>query len=341
MPMGVYNLAPSLVATDKKNSTDSEISSNFSDSSSGSSCADLTLPFYRVNSSKSRAKNSTKAPKGPKKPTKHSHKDPLLKDSLLYDTGSTIHIVNSKKWFSGTYEPNRGHLGPIMTGGGPVTPSGRGTAVFEVLVSKNPDKYLKLVLIGAIYLPEIDLSLFSGVKHYAKGGYLSNQTLYGAHKKPIGLLNFQQTGFFMKIKGLTTPRAHFASSEVLIASYSFPMGYSAAHGELVVEIPPLSKEERDKYKLIDLSEDSGSEKSVISGPLQKARDPLAQNLEKLIPGLPVLKQALEGEAPQASERDLLSPDRPCEPKKRSLSWDLEEDRPCRPSESQQNQPTKG
>src|SRR6266699_4753483 len=70
---------------------------------------------------------------------------PNRPDLLLYDTGTTDHIVNDRKWFRDDYAPNKGQLKILKTGGGPVAPKGNGTAVFIVLSQVNPPKYYKIV----------------------------------------------------------------------------------------------------------------------------------------------------------------------------------------------------
>ena len=42
-------------------------------------------------------------------------------DALLYDTGSTDHIINDRKWFV-EFDSDKGKLPVLITGGGPVTP---------------------------------------------------------------------------------------------------------------------------------------------------------------------------------------------------------------------------
>ncbi len=65
-----------------------------------------------------------------KRPLKRSPNRP---DLLLYDTGTTDHIVNDRKWFKDDYALNRGQLKILKTGGSPIASKGNGTAVFIVL----------------------------------------------------------------------------------------------------------------------------------------------------------------------------------------------------------------
>ncbi|KAK2068462.1 hypothetical protein P8C59_003098 [Phyllachora maydis] len=105
-------------------------------------------------------------------------RDPALYNSWLYDTGSTDHISNSKERFT-TFTPNTGQLRPINTGNSPVSPAGIGSITLEVLSRKAPPTYTKLVLDNVLYLPNININIISGVRHYDSGGCLIKETLYG------------------------------------------------------------------------------------------------------------------------------------------------------------------
>ena len=70
-------------------------------------------PFFNENKA-NRPKKCEKT-KG-KKACKH-HKF----DALLYDTGSTDHIINNRKWLV-EFDSNQGKLPVLTTGGDPVTP---------------------------------------------------------------------------------------------------------------------------------------------------------------------------------------------------------------------------
>ena len=84
-----------------------------SDSDSDSDSSVESDPFFHENKA-NRPKKSGKT-KG-KKAYKH-HKF----DALLYDTGSTDHIINDRKWFI-EFNSDKGKLPVLITGGGPVTP---------------------------------------------------------------------------------------------------------------------------------------------------------------------------------------------------------------------------
>ncbi len=65
----------------------------------------------------------------------------------------------------------------LKTGGGPVIPKGNGTAVFIVLSQVNLLKYHEVVFKDILYLPDIDVNLFNGLKHYKLRGYLEKNRL--------------------------------------------------------------------------------------------------------------------------------------------------------------------
>ena len=66
-------------------------------------------------------------------------------DVLLYDIGSTDNIINDRKWFV-EFNFNKGKLPVLITGGGLVTPEGRGKALFKVKVKPNKGYYITLTL---------------------------------------------------------------------------------------------------------------------------------------------------------------------------------------------------
>ena len=94
-------------------------------------------PFFHENKA-NRLKKSGKT-KGKKACKYHKF------DALLYDTGSTDHIINDRKWFV-EFNFNKGKLPVLITGGGPVTPQGQGKALFKVKAKPNKDYYITLTL---------------------------------------------------------------------------------------------------------------------------------------------------------------------------------------------------
>ncbi|KAK2071305.1 hypothetical protein P8C59_005741 [Phyllachora maydis] len=145
-------------------------------------------------------------------------RDPALYNSWLYDTGSTDYISNSKERFT-TFTPNTGQLRPINTGNGPVSPAGIGSITLEVLSRKAPPTYTKLVLDNVLYLPNININIVSGVRHYDSGGCLIKETLYGGNRRCIAVLDFKKLGFFLDVKGSSKPILH--------ANFAFPLGLSS------------------------------------------------------------------------------------------------------------------
>ena len=125
--MGTYSLG--------LNSTGSEGESSDSDSSVESD------PFFHENKldrrqnrpRATRPKNSAKS--NGKKPCQHRF------DALLYDTGSTDHIINDRKWFV-DFDPSKENLPVLKTGGGPVIPQGRGKALFRVKAKRNKGYFI-------------------------------------------------------------------------------------------------------------------------------------------------------------------------------------------------------
>ena len=126
--MGSYSL--------ELNNSSSEGEFN-SDSDSDSDSSVESNPFFHENRV-NRLKKSGKT-KG-KKACKHRKFD-----ALLYDTGSTDHIINNQKWFV-EFDSNKGKLPVLITGGDPVTPQGQGKTLFKVKTEPNKDYYITLTL---------------------------------------------------------------------------------------------------------------------------------------------------------------------------------------------------
>ncbi|KAK2070991.1 hypothetical protein P8C59_005448 [Phyllachora maydis] len=178
-------------------------------------------------------------------------RDPALYNSWLYNMGSIDHISNSKERFT-TFMPNTGQLRPINTGNGPISPAGIGSITLEVLSRKAPYTYTKLVLDNVLYLPNIDINIISGVRHYDSGGCLIQETLYGGDRRCIAVLDFKKSGFFLDVKGSSKPILH--------ANFAFPLGLTSYNttksielqcNKIVVEIPSNSIRKEDYSPIIE------------------------------------------------------------------------------------------
>ncbi|KAK2069244.1 hypothetical protein P8C59_003841 [Phyllachora maydis] len=145
---------------------------------------------------------------------------------------------------------NKG-LRPINTGNGPISPAGIGSITLEVLSRKAPPTYTKLVLDNVLYLPNIDINIVSGVRHYDSGGCLIKETLYGGDRRCIAVLDFKKSGFFLDVKGSSKPILH--------ANFAFPLGLSSyttksiepQRNKIVVEIPSNSIRKEDYRPIIE------------------------------------------------------------------------------------------
>ncbi|KAK2069127.1 hypothetical protein P8C59_003732 [Phyllachora maydis] len=142
-------------------------------------------------------------------------------------------------------------LRPINTGNSPVSPAGIGSITLEVLSRKAPPTYTKLVLDNVLYLPNIDINIVSGVRHYNSGGCLIKETLYGGDRRCIAVLDFKKSGFFLDVKGSSKPILH--------ANFAFPLGLSSyttksiepQRNKIVVEIPSNSIRKEDYRPIIE------------------------------------------------------------------------------------------
>ncbi|KAK2073475.1 hypothetical protein P8C59_007760 [Phyllachora maydis] len=122
----------------------------------------------------------------------------------------------------------------------------------EVLSRKAPPTYTKLVLDNVLYLPNIDINIISGVRHYNSEGCLIKETLYGGNRRCIAVLDFKKSGFFLNVKGSSKPILH--------ANFAFPLGLTSYNttksiepqrNKIVVEIPSNSIRKEDYRPIIE------------------------------------------------------------------------------------------
>ena len=181
----------------------------------------------------------------PNKPRRQQHTCPPKTDLWLYDTGSSVHIANDQKWFR-DFTPDTGNLRPVHTGGGPVMPKGVGTVVLETLYTAEGDnKYRTVTLHGVLLIPQLDVNIFSGIKHYAAGGSLGYDRLYGNNRKPFALLNFMQSRFFLTLKGYPIPRTDHTHFSYYSSSYWITESAPGTTTHVATDGPGIDKSSTD------------------------------------------------------------------------------------------------
>ena len=104
--------------------------------SDSDSSVELDPFFYKNRANRFKKSGKSKC----KKACKH-HKF----DALLYDTRSTDHIINDRKWFI-EFNFDKGKLPVLITGGDLITPQSRGKTLFKVKVKPNKGYYITLTL---------------------------------------------------------------------------------------------------------------------------------------------------------------------------------------------------
>ncbi|KAK2074608.1 hypothetical protein P8C59_008802 [Phyllachora maydis] len=246
--LGSYNLA-----IEEEEESDSSSNSSSSSDSDTQLAQLLALKGYKKRKDFKgkglKTSSNNKAKYKDNKPRRRP-RDPALYNSWLYNIGSTDHISNSKERFT-TFTPNTGQLRPINTGNGPVSPASIGSITLEVLSRKAPPTYTKLVLDNVLYLPNIDINIVSGVRHYDSGGCLIKETLYRGDRRCIAVLDFKKSGFFLNVKGSSKPILH--------TNFAFPLGLSSyttksiepQRNKIVVEIPSNSIRKEDYRPIIE------------------------------------------------------------------------------------------
>ncbi|KAK2069308.1 hypothetical protein P8C59_003899 [Phyllachora maydis] len=146
---------------------------------------------------------------------------------------------------------NSSQLRPINTGNSPISPAGIGSIILEVLSRKALPTYTKLVLDNVLYLPNIDISIVSGVRDYDSGGCLIKETLYRGDRRCIAVLDFKKSGFFLDVKGSSKPILHINFAFTLgPTSYNTTKSREPQCNKRVVEIPSNSIRKEDYRPII-------------------------------------------------------------------------------------------
>ena len=127
-----------------------------------------------------------------------------------------------------------------------------------------------MLLYKALYIPTIDINLFSGIRYYKANGYLDRETLKGPNGASIAVLDFQNSGFFLQIEGHQRPRLHL-TSYINIAGTGYCLAQTT--DKLVVELPSKASTWKDSFTRYDDDESSivGPNSTTISpgsGPLE-------------------------------------------------------------------------
>jgi hypothetical protein len=256
----------------------------------------LPTSLNRLKSAKSSAKSARNSARA-LEPTKKSK-------ALLYDTGSTCHLINNREAFTDYHPLEKGKTRPITTGGGPIFPLGFGTAEFSVLVSLKPLKYRPLVLKRALYFPGIDVSIVSGILHILSGGSIRGARLFTADNEPCGLFYYKEHGFFLQQQGIETPKQEFQRLKDL--------NYSYLATKVIVEIPSKPPVWAREGEFEDYTESSRQQRSrTLADRPTDQREP-----SKAPDPIPLLAEST-GDL-QQEQRPSLPPLRPEDPYKRLL-----------------------
>ncbi|KAK2073803.1 hypothetical protein P8C59_008052 [Phyllachora maydis] len=124
--------------------------------------------------------------------------------------------------------------------------------IWDFLFRKAPPTYTKLVLDNVLYLPNIDINIVSGVRHYDSGGCLIKETLYGGNRRCIAVLDFKKSGFFLDVKGSSKPILHTNFAFPLgLTSYNTTKSIELQRNKIVVEIPSNSIRKEDYRPIIE------------------------------------------------------------------------------------------
>ncbi|TVY75168.1 putative transposon Ty5-1 protein [Fusarium oxysporum f. sp. cubense] len=107
----------------------------------------------------------------------------------LFDTGSSVHICNDQSLFTELQPATRTVL---ITGGGKVYPSGRGT-VKICFINKWGDQ-VTINLKDTLFIPEFPVNVMSGLRLYKNGGWIDGNDIYDPTGDVFGLLRIGRDG---------------------------------------------------------------------------------------------------------------------------------------------------
>lgn len=168
-----------------------------------------------------------------------------------------------------------------MIGDGSVKLKAIETAVYDVLV-KRFNVYTRIVLKNVFYLPNIDVNLMSGIRHYLSDEYLVKETLFSNDNESIALINFKKTGFLLEIKGFQTSKFNFVIELYPSTNYNFLYSNNSKENEVIVEISIMPQSERDKYEFIEPS-DIENQKSDFDTDSNEFKKNISKSLDSNIP----------------------------------------------------------
>ncbi|OBS16014.1 hypothetical protein FPOA_27826 [Fusarium poae] len=127
----------------------------------------------------------------------------------LFDTGSSVHICNDQRLFTVLQPATRTVL---VTGGGKVYPSGRGT-VKICFINKWGDQ-VTVNLKDTLFIPEFPVNVMSGLRLYKNGGWIDGNDIYDPTGDVFGLLRIGRDGLYVNTEVRETAVSNQAVSEL-------------------------------------------------------------------------------------------------------------------------------
>ncbi|KAH7485925.1 hypothetical protein FOMA001_g3997 [Fusarium oxysporum f. sp. matthiolae] len=127
----------------------------------------------------------------------------------LFDTGSSVHICNDQSLFTELQPATRTVL---ITGGGKVYPSGRGT-VKICFINKWGDQ-VPVNLKDTLFIPEFPVNVMSGLRLYKNGGWIDGNDIYDPTGDVFGLLRIGRDGLYVNTEVGKTAVSNQAVSEL-------------------------------------------------------------------------------------------------------------------------------
>ena len=102
-----------------------------------------------------------------------------------------------------------------------------------------------------LYIPQIDVNLLNGIRHYKAGGVLIKKTFYGSNHKPMAALNFEKLGFFLTLKDQTLPKVHYLYYHCHAIKHRLRLPKTSGFtNPVIIKIPNNPPINKDNYQYI-------------------------------------------------------------------------------------------
>ena len=133
----------------------------------------------------------------------------------LFDTGSSVHICNNRTLFRELQPATRTVL---ITGGGKMFPSGRGTVKVDFMNKWGEQATINLK--DTLFIPEFPVNVMSGLRLYKNGGWIDGHDLYDSTGDVFGHLHVGRDGLYVNTGGSASPNQSINGPQLEMHNHS-------------------------------------------------------------------------------------------------------------------------